>query len=168
MRAVIGTVLAACLAMSACRFEVPRRPTFSPTQASAVADSARTFLEQVASGVTREGPAAWRRYFTDSAFFMASEGQLVFSSGAAAAQGIQALTHLIRRIELTWGDSLRIDPIGPGFAVVGASYREVRVDTAGHRVDEAGYFTGLAEHRPVGWQLRDAHWSVLVPASAVR
>jgi hypothetical protein len=51
---------------------------------------------------------------------------------------------------------------------VAASYTEVRVDTAGHRVDEAGYFTGLAEHRPEGWRFRDAHWSVVGPPPAVR
>jgi len=34
---------------------------------------------------------------------------------------------------------------------------------AGRRIEENGYFTGLAQHRAAGWQFRDAHWSVLAP-----
>jgi hypothetical protein len=63
-----------------------------------------------------------------------------------------------------------VDPLGPGgpgLAVMAAPDTEVRVDTAGRRVKEAGFFTGLAEHRAQGWQCRDAHWSVAGPPSRV-
>ena len=43
---------------------------------------------------------------------------------------------------------------------VGAPYEEVRIDTAGRRVDEKGYFTAVAERRAQTWQFRNAHWSV--------
>ena len=134
-----------------------------------VADSVRAFMQTVARELTRDGPAAWRRQFADdTAFFMAAEGRLVFSSAAAVAKGIDALTHVIAHIELRWGGDVRVDPLGPGLAMVGASYTEMRADTAGHRVDEVGYFTGLAEHRAEGWRFRDAHWSVVGPPPTVR
>jgi len=137
--------------------------------AGGVADSVRAFMQTVAREVTRDGPAAWRRQFADdTAFFMAAEGRLVFSSAAAAGTGIDELTHVIAHIELRWGADVRVDPLAPGLAMVGASYTEMRADTAGHRVDETGYFTGLAERRAEGWRFRDAHWSVVGPSPTVR
>jgi hypothetical protein len=67
---------------------------------------------------------------------------------------------VIRHIEIRWGDGLRVDPLGPGLAMVAAPYVEVRVDAAGQRVEEAGYFTGVAEHHAEGWRFRNAHWSL--------
>jgi hypothetical protein len=95
-----------------------------------------------------------------SAFFMASEGQLVFPTSDSATKAIQSLTHMISHIELKWGEDLRIDPLAPGLAILAASYHEVRLDPAGHRTEETGFFTGIAEHQAKGWQFRDAHWSV--------
>jgi len=162
-------LLAVCIGAPGCGGPARDRLSLTPGQAEAVADSVRAFMAQVAAGVSREGPAAWQRYFSDSAsFFMASEGRLVFPSGAAAVAGIQDLTHLIRRIDLKWGESVRVDPLAAGLAAVGAEYREVRADTAGHRIDESGYLTGVAEHRSSGWRFRDAHWSVVAPPSGVR
>src|SRR4029077_13958805 len=103
--------------VSATHTSVPR--TEGERAAPALADSVRTFMETVAREVTRDGPAAWRRQFADdTAFFMAAEGRLVFSSAAAAAKGIDALTHVIAHIELRWGGDVRVDPLGPGLAMV--------------------------------------------------
>ena len=133
----------------------------APAHAAALADSVRAFTLAVAQDVTREGPAAWRRYFaTDPAFFMAVDGRLEFPSSDAADRAITALEGLITYLELRWGDALRVDPVAPGLAMVAAPYFEVVADTTGRRVEEAGYFTGLAEHRAEGWRFRDAHWSL--------
>jgi hypothetical protein len=99
---------------------------------------------------------------------MAAEGRVVFPTSDAATRGIEELSRVIRHLELRWEDSVRVDPLAPGLAVLAAPYYEVRVDTAGKRVEEAGYFTGLAEHGTGGWQLRDAHWSVVSPPPPVR
>ncbi len=58
------------------------------------------------------------------------------------------------------------------------SYHEIRVDAAGGRVDEKGFFTGVAEYRgspgdgggaPSGpWQLRNVHWPAIVPPGPVQ
>jgi hypothetical protein len=131
-------------------------------------DSVRAFVATVAADVSNTGPAAWRRHFLDGpAFFMAAEGRLVFPSSDSASRGIQRLTQVITHISLRWGDSLRIDPLAPGLAMVATSYHEVRVAAAGPQVEESGYFTGLAAHGPAGWQFRDAHWSVLKPLPPV-
>jgi hypothetical protein len=99
---------------------------------------------------------------------MAAEGRIVFSTSDAATRGIAELRRVIRHIELRWEDSVRVDPLAPGLAVLAAPYYEVRVDTARKRVEEAGYFAGVAEHGADGWQLRDAHWSVVSPPPPVR
>jgi hypothetical protein len=125
-------------------------------------------MATVAHDVSQRGPAAWRAYFADGpTFFMAAEGRLVFPSSDSATRGIESLTHILSRIELRWGDPLRIDPLGPGLATVGGQYHEVQVDMHGRRMEEEGFFTGVAEHGRSGWQFRDAHWSVLALPPAV-
>jgi len=119
-------------------------------------------MQSVAHDVTQEGPAAWRKEFSDSpAFFMASEGRVVFPDSASATAGIPNLVRMIKSIDLRWGDDLRVDPLTPDLAMVGATYHEVRLDNEGKRLEESGYFTGLAELRAGRWQFRDAHWSVV-------
>ncbi len=143
-------------------------PSTEPDEAgrsSAIADSVRAFADTIAAGITARGPAAWRDYLADEpTFFMAAEGRLVFANSEAAARAIQGLVQQIARMELQWGDSLRVDPLGPGLALIAAPYHEVRIDAGGTRVVEDGYFTGVAGHGPSGWRLRNAHWSVKPPA----
>jgi len=113
----------------------------------------RQFAQDVAHDVTREGPAAWRRYFSASAsFFMASDGQLVFSNATSAARGIDDLTRTIKSIELRWGDDLRVDPLTPDLAVMASSWSELRVAADGGRVTDRGYFTAVAERRDGRWK----------------
>ncbi len=132
-------------------------------------ESLRTFAASVARDVTREGPAAWRRYFSDDpGFFMASSGALVFSSGEAATAGTRQLEKTVRHIELQWGEPMRIDVLAPDLAVLAMPWTEVREDAEGHRVKETGYFTGLAEMHDGGWRFRNAHWSVPAPSSAIK
>ncbi len=159
------------VALIACQRPAPPqggRTLLDPAHATAMMDSVRSFAESVALGITGRGPAAWRMYFADEpAFFMASEGRLVFPNSDAAGRAIQGLAHTITHIVLRWGDSLIVDPLAPGLAMFAAPYHETRTDAGGQRLQEDGFFTGIAEHRPVGWQFRDAHWSVVTPPSAV-
>ncbi|HEX8815944.1 MAG TPA: hypothetical protein VF753_10625 [Terriglobales bacterium] len=139
----------------------------SADQKQAVVNDVTRFILTVGHDVTQDGPNAWRKYFADSPeFFMASEGAMAFPSSQAATQGIQAFAKTIDHMQLLWGDDLRIDPLTPALAVVGTSWHEIRVDTQGKTVDEAGYFTGVVEKRNGQWQFRDAHWSSLHPASS--
>jgi hypothetical protein len=80
-----------------------------------------------------------------------------------AQEGTRKFAQTITHIELKWGDDLRVDPITADLAMVAASWHETMVDLAGHRVDQMGYFTGLAEYREGRWQFRNAHWSSPVP-----
>lgn len=140
----------------------------SVDQSVAVTNGVRAFAATVADDVTRRGPTAWRDHFADtSAFFMAAEGRLVFENSDAATRGIQQLTSSIAHIELRWGEPVLVDPLTTTLAMMGAPYQEVQVDPAGHRVEEAGYFTGLAELGPRGWKFRNAHWSVAGPPPSV-
>ena len=138
------------------------RPVSVP--AAATEDAVRAFMRTVAHDVSAEGPAAWQKFLADEpAFFLASEGLLLFPNGAAAKAAIPELVRTIKHVELTWGDDLRVDPLTAEFAVVGASYHEVRIDPKGDRLDEKGFFTGTAEYREGRWQFRNTHWSVIVP-----
>ena len=133
-------------------------------RAAEVDKEVRAFARSVAHDITQEGPSAWRRYFAESpGFFMAADGHLVFPSSASLTSGIPELVQSIRQIKLEWGGDVRVDPLAPDLAVMAAPYREMRTDAAGTRVDETGYFTGVAEMRDGDWQFRDAHWSAAPP-----
>jgi hypothetical protein len=141
--------------------------TLSAAQKAAVADGVRAFLVTVAHNVTQEGPSAWRKHFLDDpAFFMAVNGRLVFSDSQSTTQGIQDAARMIKHIELTWGNDLRIDPLTPNLAVVATSFSEIQTSAEGKHITETGFFTGIAEYRSGRWQFRDAHWSDNPPPKA--
>ena len=141
----------------------------TPTRAAEVDTEVRAFAREVARDVTQEGPTAWRRYFAESpAFFMAAEGRLAFPNGASAIAAIPDLARTIKRIDLRWGEELRVDPLAPDLAVMATPYHEIRTGATGDRVNEDGYFTGTTEYNGGRWQFRNAHWSVVVPPIAVR
>jgi hypothetical protein len=144
-----------------------RAGTFPPLtidQSTATTNSVRAFAAAVADDVTRRGPLAWSDHFNNTpSFFMAAEGHLIFANGEAAMRGIKDLPSSIAHLELRWGEPMVVDPLTPTLAVLAAPYHEVQVDPAGHKVEENGYFTGLAELGPAGWKFRNAHWSVAAP-----
>ena len=151
------TPLLALLVVLGCARSSPREP--DAAHAAAIRDSVITFATTIARRLSEEGPAAWLRYFEASpAFFMASDGQAVFPSNDSAAAFVEGLTRTITAIDLEWVD-LRVEPLAPGLAVIGASYRETVTDTAGVAVEFGGFMTGVARHTPEGWRLRNLHWS---------
>ena len=157
---MVSLALLGCSARTAGSGELRQ---LTPASTAAVVDSVRTFMQTVARDVTQDGPLAWLKFFdAGPGFFMADNGQLAFPNAAAAEEGTRSFARTIDRIELTWGDDLRVDPLSAELAVVAASWREVQVDKAGHRIDEAGYFTGLAEYRGGRWRFRNIHWSTPV------
>ncbi len=165
MRTWPRLVLLAALCVTGCRHHHgphgAARP-LSPDQSAAVTKDVQSFMQTVAHDITQDGPSAWRKHFEDSpAFFMADEGRLVFPNYAAADAAIRSLASDITQIELKWGDDLRVDPLAANFAVVGASYHEFRVEKSGHKIDESGFFSAVADFRDNRWQLRDCHWSVI-------
>jgi len=136
----------------------------TPGTRAAVTASVRRFALAVAQDVTAHGPTAWRRYFSDTpSFFMAVNGQLQFADSAAASRAIAALPAMIRRMELTWGEDLGIDPLTAHYAVVASSYSEVQVNPQGQAHTDRGYFTAVAERHGGEWTFRDVHWSSAVP-----
>ena len=162
MRILPIPVLILAATVSACMSTAV--PAASPTSDT---DAVRQFVARVATGVTAKGPAAWSEFFDDSPnFFMASEGKLAFASGTAAQQGIQGLMHVITSIQLRWGTDLIIQPLAPGLAMVAMPFHEV-LDTSGRKIEEDGYFTGVAEHGRDRWRFRNAHWSVVPAAPAI-
>src|ERR1700730_3184518 len=143
--------------------------SLTPASAAAIDESARTFMRTVAHDVTQEGPLAWLKFFNAGPeFFMVVNGQLAFPNSAAAKEGTQNFARTMKSIDLTWGDDLRIDPLTAELAVVATSWREIQVDKAGHRIEETGYFTGLAEYRDGRWRFRDVHWSAPISPPPAR
>lgn len=159
-------VVAVCVACGSRHDQSGTPNSLTPARAAEIDKDVRTFAGVVAHDVTTDGPTAWRRHLVDSpSFFLAANGHLVFANSASLTTGIQAFAQTIKHIELQWGDDLRVDPLTPELAVVGSSYREIQVNTEGKRVDEAGYFTGIAEFRSGQWQFRSAHWSEACPTA---
>ena len=162
----LTSLLVVVMVCAGCNTRRDTKPSASQSNAASVEAGVRTFMVTVAHDVTEEGPLAWNRYFEESpAFFMAVNGQMVFPNGIAAKNGIQSVALTLKHIELKWGDDLRIDPLTPELVVVAAPWREIQVDAAGRRVQETGFFTGLAEFQDGHWQFRNAHWSSPVSAS---
>src|SRR5260370_42336274 len=96
----------------------------TPASAAAIDESARTFMQTVAHDVTQEGPLAWLKVFnTGPEFFMAVNGQLAFPEAAARKEGTQNFARTINRIDLTWGDDLRVDASAAEPAVVPTAWR---------------------------------------------
>jgi len=156
------------LASATCRAPGGSTQALDAPHAAAISDSVRAFASLVADRVTREGPAAWQGLFLDTtAFFMASEGRLVFPTRDSATRAIEGLAQAIPHIELQWGPDLRVSPLAPGMALLAASYHESRADAHGVRVDERGFFTGVAVRHGPEWRFLNAHWSVAGPPSPV-
>lgn len=134
-------------------------PSMTPARPAPVEQEVRQLMQSVARDVTQQGPLAWLKYLeAGPSFFMAVNGQMAFPDGTAAREGTQNFSRTIQHIELQWGD-LRVDPLTSRFAVVAAPWREISVDQAGRRTEDAGFFTALAEFRDGRWQFRNAHWS---------
>jgi hypothetical protein len=166
---VAAFALVAVLGCAACGRQQtdPHAAQFlSARRESAIDVDARAFALDVARDVTAEGPAAWRKHFSESpAFFMAADGNLQFPDSTSATAGIEALTKTIKHIDLTWSDDLRVDALGPNMALIASPYHEVMVTSSGARVDSTGFFTGVAEFRNGHWRFRNAHWSSSRPGS---
>ncbi|HKV79616.1 MAG TPA: hypothetical protein VJP02_15820 [Candidatus Sulfotelmatobacter sp.] len=159
---LVAITFAACVP---CGVGASQPHSLTPDEAVAIDRAVRAFMQTVSHSVTQDGPMAWIKYFDASpAFFMAVNGQMAFPNAAAAQDGTRKFAQTIRKIELNWGDDLRVDPLTNEFAIVAVSWREMQVDTAGHSITETGYFTGLAEYREGHWQFRNAHWSAPVPS----
>jgi hypothetical protein len=151
------------LSFAACgtRQPDPHQPQYlSARRESAIDTDARAFAFDVAQDITKEGPAAWRKHFSESpAFFMAADGNLQFPDSASATAGIEALTHTIRSIDLQWSNDLRVDALAPDLAMIASPYHEIIVTSSGARLDSTGFFTGVAQFRDGHWKFRNAHWS---------
>ena len=169
MRARSWPLLLSVLALCGChgRAHSGASPALTEQERIEITGDVRVFALEVAQDVTLRGPGAWAKHFsTAPEFFMAVQGTLQFPSGVAAAQGIEALTHTLKRIELRFGDDLRVDPLTADYAVVAASFTEVLTDNADHDTPVSGYFTALAERRGGAWVFRNAHWSLRPAAEA--
>jgi hypothetical protein len=169
-RVLRGLLLASALVLACGKAKAPSDApkTLSPGAAADVQEAVRGFMRGVARDVTRDGPIAWRKHFSEGPdFYMASEGALQFQSGAAASAAIQELVKVLTHIELAWGDEVRVDALGPTLAGVATTYSEVLVNASGERHQEKGFFTGTVEYKDGRWQFRNAHWSAL-PLAATR
>jgi hypothetical protein len=153
-------LLFAFLTTGACGREPP---DLDGAHADAMRDSVRQFAVQIARDLARDGPAAWLRHFErDAAFFMASDGVLVFPDHDSATVFVEGLARAVSSVDLEWID-LRVEPVAPGLAVIASAYHEAITDTAGATTTFSGYVTGLARHTDRGWRLRDLHWSSPAP-----
>jgi hypothetical protein len=157
----LSLVLTAAILLAACG-----RPDRKLTEADIIRidRDVRILLDGVAEDLGRRGPIAWLDHFHYTpAFFMASDGQVVFEDIDAAVTFVESFAPTIEAMSLDWID-VRVDPLEEGMAVVGASYDESFTDTAGVVTSFSGYFTGLAVGTADGWKLRSLHWSSPVAA----
>ena len=136
----------------------------SKEQSALVKDSVSRMAANIAADISKNGPRAWLNYFEDNPdFFMANEGQLVFKDYQSAKTFIlNTLVKNIPIIKLRW-DNIRIDPLTPRLASIGADFHEDQVTNGGKNISYDGYFTGIAHYDGHRWKLRNVHWSIKAP-----
>jgi hypothetical protein len=134
----------------------------TPLQASIVRDSVQQMVQSISKVVSHEGPIAWIQYFENSAdFYMASEGQLAFTNNDSLTSFLKNnYSKTVSKIELSW-NQIRITPFTSRLAGIGAIFHEDITDIAGRKLASDGYFTGIAHQTSQGWQLQNAHWSII-------
>lgn len=122
----------------------------------------------MAQDISKKGPAAWLDYFENTpGFFMASQGQLVFTDYQSAQSFIlNTLDKEISKISLRW-NNLRVDPLASDLALIGGDFHEDLSNISGKIISIDGYFTGMASLSNNRWKLRNLHWSIKTPINPV-
>jgi hypothetical protein len=136
-----------------------RNRSFGQTEIVGVQEGVHHMTDAVVRDLHNDGPVAWLRYFSHSqAFFMASNGQLVFRNNDSADTFVREFAKQIVRVDLIWND-MRVDSLAPHLAIMAASYHEILTSSTGVQDTPSGYFTGVVEYTSTGWKFRNAHWS---------
>jgi len=161
-----------CFLTTAVCFIVACRPgtvKLDTVERKVIIDSVTTMLTRIEADISNKGPVAWLNYFENATdFFMASDGQLLFKDYPTAKGFIlNTLVKRIAKVKLGW-DHIRVDPLTPEFASVGADFHEDLTAPNGSVLSVNGYFTGTARHSVGGWKLRNANWSIKTPDKNVR
>jgi hypothetical protein len=133
-------------------------------ESSQVKDSVSRMTANIARDISNKGPAAWLNYFEDTPdFFMANDGQLVFKDyPSAKAFILNTVVKIIPGIKLRW-DHIRIEPLTPELASIGADFHEDQINNVGKTLSYDGYLTGVAHYSGRAWKLRSLHWSIKAP-----
>jgi hypothetical protein len=132
------------------------------SQSAIVKDGVQQMVDSIAKAVSYEGPVAWIRYFENSPdFFMASQGQLAFTNNDSLAIFLKnTYSKTVSKIDLRW-NHVRIDPFTTRLAGIAAIFHEDITDFTGRKSPTDGYFTAIAHQTPQGWELQNAHWSII-------
>lgn len=154
MRTIIS-LTGSLVLLAACS---PQPEALDAVRAAAVSDSVRAEADIIANDVVRNGPNGWMPHFADSAFYMVNDGAVVFPSYDSAATFVANLARGVDHMELVWSD-VRVTPLAPGLATLGAAYNESVTDTAGQTISFGGYMTATMVHRAAGWRIQNLHWS---------
>jgi hypothetical protein len=137
-------------------------------ESAQVKESVSKMAVNMARDISNKGPAAWLDYFENTpGFFMASQGQLVFTDYQSAQNFIlNTLDKEISKISLRW-NNLRVDPLSSDLALIGADFHEDLSNISGKIISIDGYFTGMASLSNNRWKLRNLHWSIKEPINPV-
>jgi hypothetical protein len=156
--------LSLCVALvaSGCRPAAP--PDLSQQQRSAVADSVRGLLGEIATWMSSQG--AGRAFPT---FFDSAPGFVQVADGRIASPSYDSLAASHRTwappagARLTW-DTVRVEPLGPGLAHFTGAFTESFTPPSGPAYEGHGVMSGVAVRRLGGWKIAAVHTSV-VPAA---
>jgi hypothetical protein len=157
-------VLTVAIVLCGCNRVSTETSALTPDQEQSIRAEVRQMMQATAHDVTQEGPIAWQKHFESTpSFFMAVNGALAFTDGQAANRGIQDVARTFKKIDLQWGDDVRVDPLTTKLAGVATTYHESITLADGGQMESKGFFTALAENQGGQWQFRNVHWSVPAP-----
>jgi hypothetical protein len=125
-----------------------------------VKESVSQMTSKLIADLSQRGPLEWLNYFEKSPdFFMVSDGQLAFEDYQSSELFIEnTLVKKFVKINLQLSH-LRIDPLTPNLAALGANYHEDLIDSSGKAITANGYLSALAKQTSQGWKFENLHWS---------
>lgn len=139
----------------------PASESLTPARRDAIRDSVETFLdlwEARAEALDVEGMAAL--YSGDEAFRWIEDGSVRYRSREDVRESLRGLEGQLTGLDFRW-EGLRIDPVGPGAAVVTGSF--IQALQLGERgsFEFRGVVSALVRHEAEGWRFLVGHASTL-------
>jgi hypothetical protein len=157
--------LSLCVALVAigCRPATP--PDLSEQQRSAIADSVRGLLGELATWMSSQGAGRAFSAFFDSApgFVQAADGRITSPSFDSLATRYRSWAPPAGG-RLAW-DTVRVEPLGPGLAHFTGAFTESYAPQSGQPYVGHGVMSGVAIRRPAGWKIAALHTSLAPPST---
>lgn len=138
---------------------MPSSEDLSPERRQAIRDSVGTFLDDWVDRIEAldvDGIAGF--YSADEAFRWIEDGRVRYRSRDEVGASLGGLEAQLSGLDFRW-ESRRIDPVGPGAAVVTGIFDQTFEFRGGGGFGFRGAVSAVVRHEPGGWRFLVGHTS---------